>query len=82
MGWGLQCVGNANDYKTVRRWKVPPWGFPVEGVSTVVACYVILPSCVLYTLIQDCALLSRTCGNKCSRIMWCVLCLQSKGRER
>lgn len=53
-----------------------------EGVSAVVACYVIFPSCVLYTLIQDCALLSRTCGNKCSRIMWCVLCLQSKGRER
>ena len=24
MGWGLQCVGNANDDTTVRRWRVPP----------------------------------------------------------
>lgn len=69
--------------KLSRRWKVPPWGFPVEGVSAAVACYVILPRVYfVYFYTGLCALLSRTCGNKCSRIMWCILCLQSKGRER
>lgn len=80
MGWGLQCVEDMNDCKTVRRWKFSLWGFSVEGVSgrSCLLCnFALMCSGVLL-----CRIVSRTCGNKCSRIILVYFSSLGEGREK